>query len=207
MKRRLKNIIMILIIIAVCVCSYYTMKNTQKTNSKSSTNKQQLGEPPAKPDGENNSNSSNSQNSGSQMGEPPAKPNEENNNNMQEPKEMQNMNQQNSNNGIRMIQYVMFGIEGVIVSTLVIYLVMSRFNKYTFRETLNETNTTIIFVLLTLILTTILTVAQVLTANYTTSESDKSVILVENGGNLTLDGAEVSKTGGDSSNTENSSEL
>ena len=84
---------------------------------------------------------------------------------------------------------------------------MSRFNKYTFRETLNETNTTIIFVLLTLILTTILTVAQVLTANYTTSESDKSVILVENGGNLTLDGAEVSKTGGDSSNTENSSEV
>ena len=45
---------------------------------------------------------------------------------------------------------------------------------------------------------------ETLTANYTTSESDKSVILVENGGNLTLDGGEVSKTGGDSSNTENS---
>ena len=129
---------------------------------------------------------------------------------------------------------------------------MSKFNKYTLRETLNEVNTTIIFVLLTLILTTILTVAQVcitnkvftttnpssqnnqqmisegnmnnsastsvtksgetevdgtdetLTASYTTSESDKSVILVQNGGNLTLDGGEVSKTGGDSSNTENS---
>lgn len=45
---------------------------------------------------------------------------------------------------------------------------------------------------------------ETLTANYTASESDKSVILVENGGNLTIDGAEVSKTGGDSSNTENS---
>ena len=45
---------------------------------------------------------------------------------------------------------------------------------------------------------------ETLTANYATSESDKSVILVENGGSLTLDGAEVSKTGGDSSNTENS---
>ena len=45
---------------------------------------------------------------------------------------------------------------------------------------------------------------ETLTANYATSESDKSVILVENCGSLTLDGAEVSKTGGDSSNTENS---
>ena len=302
MKRNLKNIIMIVIIIAIGVCSYFTMKNTQTTNSDGSINQQegqmppqmpsqnsnssnsnsgnnmgepptkpdeennsnssnnqngesQMGEPPAKPDEENNSNSSNKQNSGSKMGEPPAKPDSENNsnsnNNELEPKEMPNMNQQNSEGGIQTIHYIMFGIEGLVVSILIIYLAMSRFNKYTLRETLNETNTTIIFVLLTLILTTILTVAQVcitnkvftitnpssqnsqqiipegnmnsastsvtksgeaeidgidetLTANYTTSESDKSVILVENGGNFTLDGGEVSKTGGDSSNTENS---
>ena len=43
-----------------------------------------------------------------------------------------------------------------------------------------------------------------LTDSYSTSESDESVILVENSGNLTIDGATVSKTGGDSSNTENS---
>lgn len=298
MKRNLKNIMMILIIIAIGVCSYFTMKNTQTTNSDGSINQQegqmpsqnsnssnsnsgnnmgepptkpdeennsnssnnqngesQMGEPPAKSDEENNSNSSNKQNSGSKMGEPPAKPDSENNsnsnNNELEPKEMQDMNQQNSEGGIQTIHYIMFGIEGLVISILIIYLAMSRFNKYTLRETLNETNTTIIFVLLILILTTILTVAQVyiinkvftttnpssqnnqqmipegnmnsastsvtksgeaeidgidetLTANYTTSESDKSVILVENGGNLTLDGAEVSKTGGDSSNTENS---
>ena len=269
MKRNLKNIVMILIIIAVGVCSYFTMKNTQKKekemppqmqsqnlNSGNSNMGNNMGEPPAKPDEGNNSNSSNNQNGGSQMGEPPAKPDSENNSNSNnnselEPKEMPNMNQKNSEGGIQIIHYVMFGLEGLVISILIIYLAMSRFNKYTLRETLNETNTTIIFVLLTLILTTILTVAQVcitnkvfihqntnsqnsqqmipegnmnsastsvtksgetevdgtdetLTTNYTTSENDKSVILVENGGNLTLDGAEVSKTGGDSSNTENS---
>ncbi len=38
---------------------------------------------------------------------------------------------------------------------------MSRFNKYTLKETLNGVNTTIIFILLVIIVTVILTVAQV----------------------------------------------
>lgn len=187
MKRNLKNIVMILIIIAVGVCSYFTMKNTQTTNSDGSINQQEgqmppqmpsqnssdsnsnnnMEEPPEKPNGGNNSNSSNNQNSGnqngepstkpsegngsnssnkqnsrSQMSEPPAKPDGENNsnNNELEPKEMPNMNQQNSEGGIQTIHYIMFGIEGLVVSILIIYLAMSRFNKYTLRETLNETN-------------------------------------------------------------------
>ena len=45
---------------------------------------------------------------------------------------------------------------------------------------------------------------QTLTGEYETSNEDESVIKVSDGGNLTLDGATVSKTGGDSSNTENS---
>ena len=101
MKRKLKNIIMILIIIAVGVCSYYTMKNTQITNNIGGANQQNsqaipqmplqnsnnsdnlnsngdMGEPQTKPDEENNSNSSNNQNSGNQMGVPPTKPDGEN---------------------------------------------------------------------------------------------------------------------------------
>ena len=253
MKRELKNIIIILIIIIAGVCSYFTMKNTQTTNNNSAANQQDNQMPPQMPSQGSNSEDSNSQNNEKQMGEPPAKPDGENNGNSsnQEPKEMPNMNQQKSKSEIQTIHYVIFGIEGFIISTLVIYLAMSKFNKYTLRETFNEANIIIIFVLLTLILTTILTISQVyitnkvfsskntsgpngqqmmpegnmssastsvtksgetevngtdetLTASYTTSESDKSVILVENGGNLTLDSAEVSKTGGDSSNTENS---
>lgn len=41
-------------------------------------------------------------------------------------------------------------------------------------------------------------------SSYTTSESDESAILVQNGANATIDGSTISKTGGDSSNTENS---
>ena len=43
-----------------------------------------------------------------------------------------------------------------------------------------------------------------LTETYTTSIADESAILVENGGNATIENATISKTGGDSSNTENS---
>lgn len=45
---------------------------------------------------------------------------------------------------------------------------------------------------------------QTLTDDYTTDETDESVILVKNGGNLILTNATISKTGGDSTNTENS---
>ena len=43
-----------------------------------------------------------------------------------------------------------------------------------------------------------------LTETYTTSTADESAILVENGGNATIENATISKIGGDSSNTENS---
>lgn len=43
-----------------------------------------------------------------------------------------------------------------------------------------------------------------LEAEYETSNVDESIILVKNGGNLTLQNATVTKTSGDSSNTENS---
>ena len=45
---------------------------------------------------------------------------------------------------------------------------------------------------------------QTLNGNYETSTADKSVIKVSDGGNATIDGATINKTGGDSSNTENS---
>ena len=104
MKRNLKNIVMILIIIAVGVCSYFTMKNTQKKEKEMPPQMQSQ-----------NLNSGNS-NMGNNMGEPPAKPDSENNSNRNnnselEPKEMPDMNQQNSEDGIETIHYVMLGIE------------------------------------------------------------------------------------------------
>ena len=45
---------------------------------------------------------------------------------------------------------------------------------------------------------------QTLTGTYESSESDQSPIVVKDGGNATIEGATVNKSGGDSSNTENS---
>ena len=45
---------------------------------------------------------------------------------------------------------------------------------------------------------------QTLTGEYETENEDESVIKVSDGGNLTIEDATISKTGGDSSNTENS---
>lgn len=234
---------MILIIIALGVCSYFAMKDVQGTVSMSKpdqSNNSSMGEPPAKPN-ENNNNNNNSQ-----------QPNLNNNdNNNQQPKDMPDMKEQNGNSSkIRTIHYIMFGIVGIIISFLVVYLIMSKFNKLALQETILGTKKTIIFTLAVIILGAVLMLTQVFVTNkvfitesseqndqqmmpsgnmggssasvektgsieidgttetlkdsYTTSEADKSVILVENSGNLTIDGATVSKTGGDSSNTENS---
>ena len=76
MKRKLKNIIMILIIIAVGVCSYYTMKNTQITNNNGGENQQNSQTIPQMPS--QNSNNSDNLNSNGDMGEPTTKPDGEN---------------------------------------------------------------------------------------------------------------------------------
>ena len=283
MKRSIKNVLMILIIIAVGICSCFTIKSVlqnQTTQDKmpmtqdqggpgnnnqsepqelpsgeSNSSSNEMKEPPAKPDEDNNkssdSNNSNDSNNMAQndKGTPPSMPSGNGNN--QAPDQMPDMSEQNEKgNTIETVYYVLFGIEGFVIAIFIMYLVMSKFNKLTLRETLDGTSKIIIFVVLVVIITGALTLMQVaitnslnssenneqgtsqmapggnmnmssstvtktgatqidgttetLTDSYTTSESDKSVILVENGGNLTLDGAEVTKDGGDSSNTENS---
>lgn len=237
MKRSIKNIIMILIIIVMGVLSYFTMKDIQNTNNSSTAQPQMptqnqggdnsnMGEPPAKPEGENDNQN---------MGEPPARPDEQNGNQSQ----------------IKTIHYIMFGMEGFISSIFAIYLIMSKFNKIGLKDVLSKSSNVVVFIVLIIIFTILLTIAKVAITNklfvtekqveqremqmmpggnsnssaslvtktgattvdgteqtlnqsYTTDQSDESAILVQNGGNATIDGAEVSKTGGDSSNTENS---
>ena len=221
MKRSIKNIIMILIIIVMGVLSYFTMKDIQNTNNYSTAQPQM----PTQNQGGENSN----------KGEPPAKPDEQNGNQSQ----------------IKTIHYIMFGMEGFISSIFAIYLIMSKFNKIGLKDVLSKSSNVIVFIVLIIIFTILLTIAQVAITNklfvtekqveqremqmmpggnsnssassvaktgattvdgteqtlnqsYTTDQSDESAILVQNGGNATMDGAEVSKTGGDSSNTENS---
>lgn len=271
MKRSIKNLIMILLIIVVCVCSYFTMQSISKTSSSNNIGMEQgqppemptgdsnnnMGEPPEKPEqGESQNQTSNTEkseppemqtgDSNNSMGQPPEMPSGNSNNNMGEPPTKPG--QENSSNQISTANYIMFGAEGLIISILVIYLIMSRFNKLTLKETLKNADKAIIFILTIILVTAIITAIQIciaknsltsnsgemsnnmqmmpggdssssviktgattvdgttqtLEGNYQTSQADESVILVRNGGNATIDGATVSKTGGDSSSTENS---
>lgn len=275
MKRSIKNLIIIAIIILTGVCSYFTMKDVKENSTNGVENNMlqggmqqgnQNGNAAEKPDSSNGNNNNN-------MGEPPAKPEGDNNNNGNEsmlkpnndmnsnstqqentPPEMpSDMNQgetSKSGSGIRTIHYIMFGVEGFVGAVLIAYLIMSKFNKLTFTETIGQSGELIIFVIVTIVITAILTATQIfitqkafisenatpnnsqmmtpgemnsssesvaqagatevdgetttLSSDYKTSNADESTILVENGGNATIDGATVTKSGGDSSNTENS---
>lgn len=152
----------------------------------------------------------------------------------------------NSQTKIKTNKIIILGIEGLAIAILITYIALSKFNKLTLKETLKSTETKIIFIAITILLTTILTIGQIYIAQniinktnntentqmmpqeinnssqtaeatgektitgetetlkeeYTTTDSDKSAILVENGGNATIEGATISKTGGDSTNTD-----
>ena len=186
MKRSIKNLIIIAIIILAGVCSYFTMNDVKENSSngvqgnmpqggmqQSNSN----GSAPEKPDSSNRNNNNN-------MGELPAKPDGDNNNNGNEsmqkpnndmnsnstqqentPPEMPNdMKQSESNkseNSIRTIHYIMFGVEGFVGAVLIAYLIMSKFNKLTFAETIGQSEELIIFVIVTIVITAILTATQI----------------------------------------------
>ena len=106
--------------------------------------------PPEKPDGDNNTSSSNGQNNEMPGGAPG-----ENNSNGNEDSNM--MLQQQSNSQTNIFYYILFGIEGLIISLTLTYLIMSKFNKKTFKETFENSDKTIIYILLSILLTSIFT--------------------------------------------------
>ena len=143
------------------------------------------------------------------------------------------------------VYYVVFGCESLLIALLLVYLLMSQFNKKSFKETFKNSKSILIFALALIISTSGLTVAQsavtnkfflnsasasqgidmnnhgssasadatgattvdgneqTLDSSYSSTNSDESAILVSNGGNATVSGATVTKSG-DSSNTESS---
>lgn len=140
MSRKVKNIIMITIIIIVCIASGFTIKLAKESGE--GTNQ---GNPPQM------SNSSGENNSNGQMGTPPngnsstgsqqnkmmGKLDGQNNSNSQENENMSSMpNMQNGENNtkIETAYYIIFGIEAFVVSILVIYLIMSGFNSKTLAQ-------------------------------------------------------------------------
>ena len=220
MKRKTKNIIMILIIIILLVCSYFTMDLASKSLNQNDIQVMTGGNggtPPAKPD-ENSANGSNessdtppsmpnnSNNSSQNDGTPPAKPDENSANGSNEssdtpptmPGNMENESSSSSNSDIDLIYYIVFGIESLTISGFVMYLVLSKFNKKTFKETFEEKDKIIIYVLANILLTGGLTFGQgVLTKKIFVSASINNVQInnnVEASGSTIVDNEEKKLT-------------
>lgn len=170
-KRLIKNISMILVIVIALTSLVFTIyyKNKQTTsmtnqieienappdmnsqNGKGPNSGDQNSEtPPEKPDDDNNTSSSNGQNNEMLGGAPGA-------NNSNENEDLNIMPQQQSNSQTNTFYYILFGIEGLIVSLTLTYLIMSKFNKKTFKETFENSDKTIIYILLSILLTSIFT--------------------------------------------------
>ncbi len=177
MQRKTKNIIAIVIILLLCgsiVFTGYLSKSSNTNNSNNIPNMSQSGseppempngdnqgEPPEKPDGEMNNEQGNSN---SNMKEPPEMPSGDND--MGTPPEMPNNGMEQINNsGHNYVYLILFGIESLTLSIIVLYLLMSGFNKKTLKETFANTDKILIYILGVIILTSGLTFTENLVTN------------------------------------------
>ena len=155
-------------------------------------------EPPAKPE-ENGSN-------GSNMSEPPAKPddNSESNGNMEKPSDMPNdanggsapdenakpeMPSNQNNSKISALWYVAIISEGLVISSLTIYLIMSNFNKKNFKETFENKDKIIIYALSIIILTSGLSYLDYKIINTNSSNNSNMNMPGGNNSNVSYNGA------------------
>ncbi len=151
MQRKTKNIISIFIILLLCggiiFTGYLSTKSSNISNSNNMPNMSQNGsEPPEKPDGNNN------------IGNPPEIPNNNG--------DMEQMGGQPENNADNNYVYlILSGIESLTLSIIILYLIMSGFNKKSFKETFTNTDKIVIYVLEVIILTSGLIFTENLVAN------------------------------------------
>ena len=164
MKRYVKNIICVILIVSMLGLLCFTinkgMNNDNQPNMKESLdngmespekNDSKMEEPPEKPDG-------------SEMEEPPEKPDESNDSKMPS----QNGNKQN----ISVKYYVIVGITSILISIILSYLIISNFNKKSFKETFMNKDKIIIYVLFTIIVTSLLIGLSYIALNQKTTLND-----------------------------------
>lgn len=199
MKKSIKNIICIFLILLMCVMLVVTMNyakthvttslgkkmeqnmgdgNTPPDMPNNNTENSNMGEPPAKPDSNSNENSKNSTN----MENPPEKPNGQNENIKPEDGSSSNKTMQekpadmndNSSGKLSYSYYIVFAIECLVMSLSLMYLLMSIFNKKTFKETLCNSDKVVIYALSVVVLTAALTyLSGMLTNKFFLTTSDK----------------------------------
>ncbi|MCR5207146.1 MAG: hypothetical protein K6C14_01555 [Eubacterium sp.] len=266
-KRTMKNIIMILMLIALGAGAVLTMSfAAESTASSTGTPQSEFSAqqaPPELPDGSSQPPEMPDNDNASAQQTPPDKPDSDTQNGAEEPPEMPNGNDNGNgqqappdmppdmNNassqkrgGLRTVYYVVFAAESMLAAAILLWLIMSGFNKKGVNETFSGWKRTVIYALSVLIVAGCLTVIQseatskcfaespatqsqtappmsesnasveasgaktvtgdeTLSDSYTSENADESAILVTDGGNATINGATVTKTG-DSTNTESS---
>lgn len=165
MNRKIKNIVMIVMAIAMCVLSYFTMSGEMKNTIPNNRfgNSQSQGETPP------NFNN----------GEIPEMPegrfkNGEMPDISRLPKDIQedfengniknfdgNFSNRDFKQNISVLYYILFIVEALIISLLITYLIMSKFNEKTLKETIENSKRIVIFVILTVVITIGLTFLQI----------------------------------------------
>ena len=199
-KNAISIILVILLCGAMFFTVSYAKNNSTQNNKdgmsqnggtppeKPSGDNNDMGEPPAKPEGDDNQNSDMSEpptkpdgdNTDSNMGEPPTKPDGDNSNSESSSSEKGQMPTDNPGGqmpemkkaSISTIYYVIFGVESLVLTILFMYLIMSNFNKKTFKGTFENKDKIIITILSVVILTAGLTCLDVYLANQTTSSNE-----------------------------------
>lgn len=190
MKRSTKNFSMTVIVLILFFATIYTM-NYIKTNTTNT-----VGVPNINNNMNSNNNFDNSNKEGSSeknipnnnstinSNQSPEKTDGNNNdnngdnsfNNNQPPNDNMNNMVQNSNK-ISAVYYVIFGIESILISSIIIYLIMSKFNKKSFKETYSNIDKAIIYILSLIIMTFgVEWLCLFVTNNYFLSDSNSSNI-------------------------------
>lgn len=181
MKRNTKNIICIIIIVLMCGVDFLTInyaKNniTSINNDRPEQGNQEFNNmtPPDKPGNDSNIPEKPNGDLNEENNKPndiPEKPDSNSNNESNKPNDInfeskqdnmmsfnnQQFTQTEDNTSLKYIYYVIFGATSLVSSTIFIYLIMSRFNKKTFKQTFSNSDKIIINILAVIILTTGLT--------------------------------------------------
>ena len=186
MKINLKNTSMIILIIVLLGTMFLTMNyikdNSTNNNLQPTPNamNDNSNEPPAKPDDNMKQEQPNNSTDSKSSNTPPEMPNNnDSNNDSNEPPEMPgNMtttNMPSNSSTIETKYYVVLGIEGLLVSILIVYLIMSGFNKKSFKETFSSNDKILIYVLSLIILTAVVTYGSgEITKNYFLDNSNNN---------------------------------
>ena len=169
-RRVIKNIVMIALVIALCVAMYFTMNGQRNNFANREEMMQKMSEDGTIPEmpvdgkmpengerpegmGRGNGNTVD----GSEMAEPPEMPNGEMPEGMTRGGKQGDMpdNMRGGKSNTTMI--ILCAVEALGISVLVIYLVLSKFNKLTLKETFENKSKIISFIVIAILVTAIIT--------------------------------------------------